>query len=181
MVRREAHGEIRAGGVADHAKTRRIDVEVQGVRADVGERALGVGERRVPLLRAAVLEDERRHALLLEPLRRLNPLMAPGEMRIAAAGADEHRRRGILIRRLDERDRRHGDVGVAHDVIRGRLHRLRPHILVKRGLPLRPDRVSFAHGRRSADKGAAQRHADCYLFHATDYIIKIPHAVSVRR
>ena len=53
-VRRNANGEVRAGGEADDADTARIDGELRGVAAKKAYRTLHVAKRRLALVGCAV-------------------------------------------------------------------------------------------------------------------------------
>src|SRR5262249_9127062 len=110
-VRCRRHGEMAAGGEADEADALRVDAPLLCTSADQADSALGVqqwAERWFALHvpgapRAAVLEDDARHALRIQPRGDFLAFKFPEEIVVPAARADDHRRAGVLLlrRRVD--------------------------------------------------------------------------------
>ena len=171
-VRRSAHREVRAGGKAHYADLGGIDVELRRIRPYPAYRALRVRKRAVALVGNAVLENDARYALVLEPLRDFDAFVVPGEDSIAAAWADDDRG-GRLLGADDRRhdDLRHADVCDAHHVVRHRLDALWLRVLLRQGnLALGPDFV-----RRVGRIGkSSRRHKGKRRYNASFHVDIIP-------
>src|SRR5262245_3713806 len=94
-VRRGGTRQVSASRESPDANAFGVDAVVLCIRPNVTDGPLRVFERR-GMERAgpvfghdSILEHERGHAMLVEPLRDLLPLMIVGEETVAAAGADD--------------------------------------------------------------------------------------------
>ena len=105
---------------ADDADPFRVDSPLSGLAPYQADGALSIQQRAsgrlgfhlVGLPRHAVLEDDAGDALRIQPGGDLLAFQLPEEVPIAAAGADQHCRSGLLVfRRPIDRDGRLADVG----------------------------------------------------------------------
>ena len=88
-------GEVSAGRGTENADSIRFDAELDGPRADDPYRPQHVLQRRrEPVIRDAVLEDERRHALGPQSLGRAGRFVGHGQPRVRAAWGDDDGRAG---------------------------------------------------------------------------------------
>src|SRR6185503_7856089 len=92
-------------GKADHADAARVNSPFLRPAADDAHRPLGVDlrtERRLSFdvaraARAAVFQDDARHAAGIEPGRDLLPFQLPEQIVVAAPGTNQHRRAVVLL------------------------------------------------------------------------------------